>query len=62
MRYLFTVLETCGMCVSTGAFISFLATPFLSSCRGALYEIPGDEVNREQNRVYLQEFVDAMSG
>ena len=31
-------------------------------CRGVLYETPWDETNQERNRVYLQEFVDAMSG
>ena len=31
-------------------------------CRGVLYETPWDEANQERNRVYLQEFVDAMNG
>jgi tetratricopeptide (TPR) repeat protein len=31
-------------------------------CRGVLYETPWDETNQKRNRVYLQEFVDAMSG
>ena len=31
-------------------------------CRGVLYETPWDEVNQQRNRVYLQEFTDAMRG
>ena len=31
-------------------------------CRGVLYETPWDETNQKLNRIYLQEFIDAMSG
>ena len=31
-------------------------------CRGVLYEAPWDKSNQKLNRIYLQEFIDAMSG